>query len=153
MQVVEQLNRELGVQCPFCGATSLEVYELTVNEQPLFDYDVLCRLMPAFDLHVFTLTVDKRGGQFDTHLLVHPPEVPLGLLYLLFDYLAELVENRPAHDFAADPNGRFCACLVGRWGADAAKRAVMPQQYFCRGLSREEVRLVIQSLRKDADTP
>lgn len=151
VQVLEQLNEQQQVRCPFCGAASLEVVNLTLNEQPIFDYEQVCRRCDEYGLAALSLTVEKTSAEFRTHLTVHPTRVPAGFAHLALDNLAELVAGRPAHDFAPDPTGSFYACTVGYWQPDGPEKLVLPQRFTCRGLTREEVLFVIESMRGRLD--
>lgn len=73
MQAVELANEHLGVRCPFCGAASLEVRDLALNGQLLFDYEALCRRCAAAGLAVLTVTVVRAGDQLAVRLASSPP--------------------------------------------------------------------------------
>ena len=149
MRVVEMLNKDLGAQCPFCHSPYLEVFDLAVNAQALFEYEALCQGCDARGLAVLSLTISKVGNRLDTRLLAHPTQVPVGFLLLMLDKVADLVEERPAHDFAPDPTGSFYGCVAGRWDADPQKRLFYPQKYTCRGLTKAEAVFAIRTVRED----
>lgn len=149
MRVVELMNNDLGVTCPFCQSTHLDVFDVAVNDQMLFDYDQLCRRCNAHGMIVFSLTVDKVAGQLDAHVLANPSTVPTNFLAMALDHMVQLVNERPPYDFTSDANGRGYLCVAGCWAADEQNRLIIPQRYICRGLSREELLFVIQSVKND----
>lgn len=147
LQLVELINRDLAIKCPFCGSVSLEVLDLTVDGQSRFDYEPLAERCIARALVVFSLTINKAGTQLGPHHVVKPPQVPSGMQGLLLAHLAELVQQRPAHDFAPDARGNFYACTLGYWGDEVRERVCRPLRYTCLGLTREEILFVVETFK------
>ena len=144
MRVVEMMTLDLGHVCPFCSSPHLEIFDMDLNGQPLFDFDQLCQQVVPQGLAVCALRVHKEVGQPKIQLVMEPPEVRHDFLLLALNEMATRVQERPAYDFAAENNGTFYFCVAGRGDTDAQKRWLSPQKYTCRGLSREEVLAVLQ---------
>jgi len=149
MRVVEMMTLDLGHVCPACGSRQLEIFDMDLNGQRLFDFDELCKRAIPQGLAVCSLQIDKVAGQPKVQLVVEPPEIDKGFLISALDEMAARVRERPAYDFVAEANGTFYFCVAGRWDADAQKRWLSPQKYTCRSLSREEVLAVIQSVKSN----
>jgi len=149
MRVVEMMTRDLGHVCPFCSSPQLEIFDMDLNGQPLFDFDQLCQRAIPQGLAVCALRVHKEVGQPKIQLVTEPPEIDKGFLVSALDEMAARVRERPAYDFAAEASGSFYFCVGGYWVADAQKRWLSPQKYTCRGLSRKEVLAVIQSVKSN----
>lgn len=147
MQVVELLNQQQGVRCPFCGAMELEVLDLALDGQPVFDYADLCQRCDEYGLDVLAVTIEPVAGQLGVHLATHPPQVPTAFALLALDSLVALVAGRPDHDFGPDASERFYGCVAGHWAADVQQQLVLPQRYTCRGLHRDEVLSALRSMR------
>lgn len=152
MRVVELMTLDLGYGCPFCHSPQLEIFDMDLNSQLLFDFDVLCRRAVPQGLAVCALQTSEGNGQPSIQLVVEPPEVARGFLLLALAEMAARVQERPDYDFAAERNGTFYFCVAGRWEEDASQRWLSPQKYTCRGLSREQVLAVIESVSSQLDT-
>ena len=147
MRVVERMTLDLGHVCPFCGSAQLEIFDLDLNGQRVFDFDQLCQRVVPQGLAVCALTIEKVASQPKVQLVVEPPETDLGFLIGALDEMAAQVHERSAYDFAAEASGAFYFCVGGHWESDAAKRWFSPQKYTCRSLTQEEVLATIKVVR------
>ena len=146
MRMVERMTLDLGHVCPFCNSPQLEIFDLDLNGQPLFDFDQLCRRAVPQGLAVCALKSGEGNGQPFLKLLVEPPGVTQAFLLLALEEMAAQVRERPDYDFAAERNGTFYFCVAGHWAADPAQRWLAGQKYTCRGYSREQALAVIASV-------
>lgn len=147
MRVVELMTLNLGHACPFCNSTQLEIFDMDLNGQLLFDFDELCRRAVPPGLAVCALHAGEGNNQPFVKMVMEPPEVAQGFLLLALAEMAAQVRERPDYDFAAERNGTFYFCVAGRWEEDEARGWVVGQKYTCRGLSREQALAVIESVR------
>lgn len=147
MRMVEVMAQDLGQVCPFCGSAELEIFDMELNGQLVFNFDQMSERVIAQGLAVCALDFSRDISQPGVQLHVGPPAAPHAFLVMALDEMAARVRERPAYDFAAEAGGTFYFCVVGRWDADPQKRWLAPQKYTCRGLSREEVLGIIQSVR------
>lgn len=146
MRVVERMTRDLGHGCPFCHSPQLEIFDMEVNGHLLFDFDELCRRVVPQGLAVCALQTREWATNPAIHLVVEPPNVARGFLQLALAEMATQVRERPDYDFEAEPNGTFYFCVAGCWHEAEAQRWVAGQKYTCRGLSREQVLAIIESV-------
>ena len=149
MRMVELLTLDQGYVCPFCGSAQLEIFDMDLNGQRLFDFDELGKRVVPQGLAVCSLKIDKVVGQqrLQVQMTVEPPEIGYGFLISALDEMAARVRERPAYDFVAEASGAFYFCVAGRWDADAPKRWLAPQKYTCRSLTLEEILATIQVVR------
>ena len=146
MRMVELLTLDQGHVCPFCNSPQLEIFDLDVNGQPLFDFDALCRRAASPGMAVCALKTGEGNGQPYLQLVVEPPDTAQGFLQLALAEMAGQVRERPDYDFVAERGGTFYFCVAGRWEKDEAQGFVVSQKYTCRGMSREQVLAVIASV-------
>lgn len=146
MRVVERMTLDLGYVCPFCSSPQLEIFDMDLNGQVVFNFDELCRRAVPQGLAVCALKSSEGNGQPSIQLVVEPPDVAQGFLLLALAEMAAQVRERPDYDFAAERNGTFYFCVAGRWDAAESQRWVVGQKYTCRGLSREQALGVIESV-------
>ncbi len=147
MRVVEMMTRDLGHVCPFCGSAQLEIFDMDLNGQRVFDFDELCQRAVPQGLAVCALTIEKVASQPKVQLVVEPPDTDLDFLLGALDEMAARVRERPAYDFAAEASGTFYCCVAGRWDGDAQQRWFAPQKYTCRSLTLDEILATIQVVR------
>lgn len=146
MRMVERLTLDQGHVCPFCSSAQLEIFDMAVNGQVLFDFDALCRQSVPQGITVCALHSGEGHGQPFIKLIVEPRDAADGLLQLALAEMATQVRGRPDYDFVAEPGGTFYYCVAGRWEEAEARGWVVSQKYTCRGYSREQALAVIASV-------
>ncbi|MGI4870926.1 MAG: hypothetical protein ACRYFX_07080 [Janthinobacterium lividum] len=147
MRVMEMMTLDLGHVCPFCSSPQLEIFDMAVNGQLLFDFDALCRRAVPQGLAVCALTTGEGNGQPFIKMMVEPPDAAQEFLLLALDEMAVRVQERPDYDFVAEQGGIFYFCVAGRWATEEVQRWMAGQKYTCRGYSREQALAVIESVR------
>jgi hypothetical protein len=146
MNIVEEVRRENDITCQFCNSDNVEVFDISVDNYRLYDYERLADTYSFGELHsFFMINIDKEGNTIELSTG--------GNLNLRAEFLEEalkkmliIVRERPIDNFKLHQKGNFLMCVSGGYDFDKNRYIIQVEKFRTVGLSIREITKGIESL-------
>ena len=164
MEAIEQLRRDSGSTCKFCGSDNVEIFDIEINSHPLSKFTDLVERCKMWREWMFQINIDKRANGL-TLKTGGSDNIDREFFEAAIKELLAVIERRPHTVYKPLPIGNFFICITGGYDLVDDVNARI-ENLKTGGITKEEILTTIepivqraglgikeQSSRKTADQP
>lgn len=141
MEIVENWNYEVEMSCGFCGSNNLEVFDLELDGEKLFDFYKLDKYCTLNNSSFFIISIDKEldnieieiGGKNKIERILQ-----INFLRKIF----ETIEFGSDEKFIEQIKGTFFICVSGKKDS-MSMDTILIERFVSSGFSKQEILQII----------
>jgi hypothetical protein len=146
MLMIEKWREQDNKACEFCGSNNVEVREVEIDSESLYNYDRLVKRCQHDAESMFMINIDKRDSEISLRE-GGSSSIPYDFLKESINTIEEIINTRP-YDFVPQIKGNFLICLTGGFDFINNKTVIRIERYRSIGLTREEILNQIENFKK-----
>lgn len=142
---IEKFSEQNNITCDFCSSENVEVFDVEVNENKLYDYDKIVERCQEEDEFILQININKSG----TNITLNPAgslRFEKNFLKQAFIDIRKTIMNRPDNHFKIHENGVMLMCVTGgNYIYDIPYTRI--ETFRSVGLSKEQILNEIQKFK------
>lgn len=149
MTLIENWRIRDNKTCQFCGSSNVEVYEVEVEDYPLYNFNRLVEKSKSQGEFLFLLNFDKTGSEISMR--------PGGsrnfhskFLNLAIQMVIETIKNRPEDNFIPQKNGNSFIGISGGFDFFDEKPFAKLERFRSSGLTKKEMLSALKPFAQQA---
>jgi hypothetical protein len=112
VEIIEGWREEEGKVCEFCGSANVEIDNVSVNNQPLFDSETVGTEKSRINEFILELWIQKNNNKANIGIGGHT-YMSRGFIILCFELIISKMYLIPKDYFKNFPKGHFNTCISG----------------------------------------
>lgn len=143
VQLIEKWREEDGHKCQYCGSKSVEVSDIEINNQQVYDFNTLSTLCQMKGVEMFMISIDKDNYGLElNHGGSNNPDKKF--VNKCIKKTLNLIKKEPEQNYKSHNIGSFFICFTGDIFQGTNKNIII-QKFRHSGISKNDLTSTIKT--------